>query len=122
MNTILWIAQALLAFGFIGVGLMHVFRFEQYTANPRMAWGIDVGRTNLAIIGVLELAGGVGVILPAVSGVQPWLTGVAASGLVLVMAAAIFFHLRRREPVAFNAILGAIALFVSVGRLVIQPL
>lgn len=121
MDIVLWITQALLAFAFVGVGLMHAFRFEQFAANPRMAWGIDVGRTNLAMIGVLEIAGGVGVILPAVTGVLPWLTGIAAAGLLIVMVAAMVFHLRRGEPVAFNAILGAIALFVAVGRLVIQP-
>jgi uncharacterized membrane protein YphA (DoxX/SURF4 family) len=121
MNIVLWIAQALLALGFLGAGTMHVFRFDQYTANPRTAWGHAVGRSNLRLIGLLEILGALGVILPAVTGIQPWLTGVAAAGLFLVMAGAIFFHLRRREPVAFNAVLGAIALFVGVGRLVVQP-
>ena len=75
----------------------------------------------MRMIGLLEIAGGIGLIVPAVTGIVPWLTGMAAAGLLIVMAAAAVFHLRRREPIAPDVVLGAIALFVGVGRLVVQP-
>ncbi len=121
MNIVLWIAQVVLGLGFVAAGALHAFRFDQFTANPRMAWGLAVGRANMRIIGLLEIAGGIGVIVPAVTGILPWLTGVAAAGLLIVMAAAAAFHLRRREPIAPDVVLGVIALFVGVGRLVVQP-
>jgi uncharacterized membrane protein len=121
LDLVLWIAQVLLALGFLAAGALHAFRFEQFTANPRMGWGLTVGRSNMRIIGLLEIAGAIGVIVPAVTGVLPWLTGYAAAGLVLVMVAAAIFHARRAEPIAPNLVLGALALLVAVGRFVIKP-
>lgn len=120
MEIALWIAQVLLGVGFLGVGFSHAFRFEQVAANPRTSWARDVGRSNMRVIGLLEIAGAIGVIVPAVTGIVPWLTSLAAVGLVLLMFAAAIFHLRRGETatIAPNAVLGVIAAFVAWGRYV----
>lgn len=124
MAVALWIAQLLLCVGFLAAGFMHAFRFDQFAAIPRMSWAGDVGPSNMRVIGVLEIAGGIGVILPAVTGILPWLTPLAAAGLALVMLFAAILHYRRREfpAIASNAVLGVIAAFVAWGRYFIEPL
>lgn len=120
MEIALWIAQVLLGVGFLGVGFSHAFRFEQVAVNPRTSWARHVGRSNLRVIGLLEIAGAIGVIVPAVTGFVPWLASLAAVGLVLLMLAAAVFHVRRGEKAAIapNAVLGVIAAFVAWGRYV----
>jgi hypothetical protein len=117
----LWALQVLLALAFLAGGILHAFRFDRFAAMPRMAWANDVGRTNMRVIGLLEIAGAIGLVLPAATGILPWLTVVAAAGLALVMAGALVFHLRRGEPILANAILGGLALVIVVGRLVVAP-
>jgi len=124
MDIALWILQILLALTFVGAGVSHAFRFDQFAARPRMAWATDVGRERMRLIGLAEIAGGIGLIVPAVTGILPWLTPLAAAGLVLVMLAAAAFHARRRgevSNVAINLVIGALALLVVVGRAFIQP-
>jgi uncharacterized membrane protein len=122
MDIAIWIAQGLLALSFITVGFSHAFRFDRFASNPRMGWANAVGRQNMRIIGIFELLGGVGVILPAVTGVLPWLTPLAAAGLGSIMALAAVFHFRRGEPIVVNLVQLAIAVFVVIGRTVIAPL
>ena len=88
-----------------------------------MSWVTVVGRDRLRIIGVLEVLGAIGVVLPA-TGVLSWLAPVAAGCLALLMAFAIALHLRRPGEVpnaAFNVVLGALALTVAIGRTVVDP-
>src|SRR5262249_8930346 len=65
----------------------------------------------LRFIGISELAGAVGVILPAVTRIKPWLTPLAAFGLFVIMVLASLFHLVRGElgSIGVTAMLGAIA-------------
>jgi len=123
MDIALWIAQGMLALAFAGAGFLHAFQFDQMLTNPRRAWAADVGRPGMRAIGLLEIAGAIGVVLPALTGILPWLTPLAAAGLTLLMLAAAIFHARRREFSAIvpNAVLGAIALFVAWGRFVAAP-
>ena len=90
-----------------------------------MTWLADVGRDRMRIIGTLELLGAIGLVVPAASGILPWLTPVAASCLAILMVLAAAFHLRRPgegQNIVLNAILGAIALAVAYGRQVVEPL
>lgn len=121
MTVALWVLQGLLAIGFAGAGFMHAFRFEQFSANPRMAWALDVGRRDMQIIGLLEIAAALGILLPAASGLAPWLSIVAAGCLALLMGAAFVFHMRRGEPVTANLLLGGLSLLVVVGRVLVAP-
>ncbi len=63
-------------------------------------------------------------ILPTLTGILPWLTPLAASGLALIMLLAAGFHLVRREypNIVFNLVLFALAAFVAYGRFVVVPL
>ena len=71
----------------------------------------------------VELLGGIGLILPAVTHILPWLTVAAAIGLALVMISAAIFHASRREfsIIGFNIVLLLLAAFVVIGRLTLAP-
>lgn len=122
MTYVLWLAQIVLALGFVAAGVMHAFRYEQ--SSRQLPWVSAIPKGQVRLIGLLELLGGVGLILPAVTGVLPWLTPLAAVGLALIMLSAIVFHLSRRERSnALGLSVGLVlAVFVAVGRYFIVPL
>ena len=125
MNFALWFLQFLLAGAFLVVGYGHAFTFDRLASQPRTAWVTAVGRQQMRAIGILEILGAIGLVLPAVTGILPWLTPLAASAFVLLMAFAIVFHARRPGEgpnIVFNVVLGLIALAVAIGRFAIEPL
>jgi hypothetical protein len=93
-------------------------------AKASLLWVKDVPRELVTVIGISELLGGLGLLLPALSGNLPWLTPLAGVGLVLIMLLTIGFHASRREAqaIGFNAVLLVLAVFVAYGRFVIVPL
>jgi putative oxidoreductase len=123
LHTALWIAQILLAcaFGMAGVGKSTAPIAE---LAPDMPWVLDIPEALVRFIGLSEFAGGLGMVLPSVTGIRPVLTPLAALGLALIMLLAAAFHLVRGEVpvIAFNAVLGAMALFVAWGRLRRAPI
>lgn len=92
---------------------------DQIVAQPGMQWAADYSPATLRLIGVVEVAGALGLVLPAATGIAPWLTPLAAIGLVVLQALAIRMHLRRgeRQPLPFNVLLLVLALLVAVARL-----
>jgi uncharacterized membrane protein len=122
-NIPLWILQVVVALAFIVTGHSHSMGYEQSIAIPRMAWMKALPANFIRAMGILTIAGAVGLILPAVSGVAPWLTPLAALMPALLMACAIVFHFTRREfpHIAFNAILGVLASAIAYGRFVLSP-
>jgi uncharacterized membrane protein YphA (DoxX/SURF4 family) len=122
MNIILWILQALLGLAFIAAGYNHGFNIEK--ARTQMQWMTAVPENLLRFIGVSEILGGLGLVLPAVTRILPQLTAWAATGLSLIMILAALFHLRRGEypAIVINLVLLALAAFVAYGRFVLAPL
>lgn len=117
LNIALWLAQVLVAILFAMSGIMKAFTpiAELMNSAP---WVADVPLLLVRFIGVAELAGAVGVLVPALARILPSLTPLAAAALALVMALACGFHLTRGEPVgaAINVALALPALFVAWGR------
>jgi hypothetical protein len=110
MNVALWIAQGLLAFAFIAAGAVKLFAYEKYKALSEKQNGPSgLTRGLISFIGVAELAGAIGIVLPMAAGVAPRLSVWAAVGLATVMLLAIGYHVRRRESPAAPAILFALA-------------
>lgn len=113
----------MLAFAFAGAGVKKLT--STYEAQlEEFDWVEDFSLQQLRMIGTLEIAGAVGVVLPALTGIVPELTVLAALGLALVMLVALLTHLRRQEYVPFmviNSVLLAFALIVVVGRGFIEP-
>jgi uncharacterized membrane protein YphA (DoxX/SURF4 family) len=117
LNVWLWIAQCLLAVFFLLVGAMHAFMpIEQ--AAKMAAWIANAPVALVRFIGIAELAGGIGVILPAATRVKPWLTPLAAVGLATIMLLAMPVHVARGEVSMLGRNLAAlsIAAFVVWGR------
>lgn len=116
LNIALWAAQILLALVFGLSGSMKVFTsIEALSKNG--AWIRDA-EVLIRFIGISELAGALGLLLPSLTRIKPRLTSLAAAGLVVVMVLATGFHLWRGEPQALPITLGlgAIAAFVAWGR------
>ena len=123
MNAALWIVQILLALVFLMAGIMKATRSKEKLAE-RMDWVEDFSEGTIRLIGILEILGAIGLILPAVTGILPWLTPLAALGLALTMVGAMIAHIRQGEysSLIVNLILLAMALFVAYGRFVVVPL
>jgi hypothetical protein len=117
MNAVLWVAQGLLALAFVATGGMKVFAYEKYKAISEKNGPSGLTRGLITFIGIAELAGAIGVVLPMAVNIAPGLSAWAAVGLAAVMLLAIGYHLRRRESPAAPAILFALAVFVAIGRL-----
>jgi uncharacterized membrane protein YfcA len=81
-------------------------------------WAQDVSPTKIRLIGLVELLGAAGLILPAVTHIAPILVPLVAVGLVFVMVGAAVVHARRNESanIAVNVVLLALAVFVTWGR------
>jgi len=117
LTIALWAAQLLLAFmfGFAGV-------LKSTSPIPQLAqmipWAGDVPVGLVRFIGISELSGAIGLVLPAATRILPWLTPLAGTGLTVVMLLASAFHISRGElqNVPINVILGSIAAFIAWGR------
>lgn len=115
MKKITWTVQILLAIAFGMAGFMKLTApYEELLAA--MPWAEDFSLTAIRIIGGLELAGALGLILPAVTGIMPILTAIAPAGLALTMVGAMIVHMGRGESVIFNLVLLALASFAAWGR------
>ena len=98
MGIAVWILQFLLAIAFCAAGLMKLLRPKE-ELRERMAWVEGVTPRGIKLVGLIELLGGLGLVLPALTGIAPILTLLAAIGLALVMVAAIIVHRRIGDPV-----------------------
>ena len=117
MNVFLWILQGVLAAMFLMAGVQKSTQPKERLA-PKMAWVEDFQAGTVRFIGVMELLGAIGLVLPAALGIVPILTPMAATGLAIVMALAMHTHRRRREPgaIAFTAVLLVLLAVVALGR------
>jgi uncharacterized membrane protein YphA (DoxX/SURF4 family) len=122
MNILLWILQGLLASMFLMAGLMKASKSKdelKEKGGDRMKWVEDVSPGNLKVIGVLEVLAAIGLILPQLTGILPWLTVLSAVGLVLMMIGAEILHLRRgdgAQALVTTLFLLLMAGFVAYGR------
>ena len=96
-------------------------------AAQTMAWLYDLYNSSPALsafIGLAELLGAAGLILPGLTKIQPRLTVWAAVGLAIIMVLAAVYHLQRGESgsVGMNAVAFALAGLVAYGRWRVVPL
>ena len=122
LHIALWIAQALLAIVFIGTG---VFKLVTPIATLAGMWPWAGDYPNLLrVTGVVDLCGGIGMVLPALTRIRPGLTVLAALGCAALMVCAIAFHLSRGEGAntPFNGVMLALAGFVFWGRRMKVPI
>ena len=122
MGIALWVVQVLLALAFLGAGATKLSQPKEKLLK-NMAWVEDFSQRTVRLIGTLEVLGAIGIVLPALTGILPWLTPLAALGLVLLMIGAALTHLRRTEYgyIAMNVVLLVLAAFVVWGRFFVLP-
>jgi uncharacterized membrane protein YphA (DoxX/SURF4 family) len=117
MSIALWVVQVLLAAAFLVSGATKLSQPKEKLLK-NMAWVEDFSQPTVRIIGALEVLGAIGIVLPALTGIVPSLTPLAALGLVLTMIGAALTHLRRSEysVITVPAVLLILAAFVAYGR------
>lgn len=124
MHIALWIAQGLLAAMFLLAGFMKLTTPKSQLVEKLGDWVATMPGESLKLIGLLEILGAIGLILPMLLGVAPILTPLAAAGILLTMIGAMILHANRKEydKMGMNAILLALAVFVVLGRFVLLPI
>jgi len=119
MNIAIWIITGLLALAFIGAGLTKVSQPRAKLAASGMAWTNDYSDAGVKLVGLAELLGGIGLMLPAVTGIAPILVPIAAAALTVIMIGAVVWHVRAGDGAKEtmpSVILGALALVVAITR------
>lgn len=118
MNIALWIVQILLALIFLFAGGMKlILPIEEMTKD------IAMPGLFLRFIGVCEVLGGLGVVLPWLLRIRPGLTPLAAAGLVIIMIGAVITTVMTMSVVMAIVpfVVGVMAAFVACGRWRITP-
>lgn len=105
MLVAFWIVSGLVALVFLAAGTMKLARPKEALAASGLAWTEDFTEPTVKAIGAAEVLGAIGIVLPALTGIAPILSPIAASALALVMVGAIVVHVRRKENPTVNVIL-----------------
>ncbi|WP_209403768.1 DoxX family protein [Pseudozobellia sp. WGM2] len=116
LNIILWVAQGLIALTLIWAGYAKLFQPIEETAQM-LPWALE-NPGLLKFTGIIDLLGGIGIVLPAALRIQPKLTVFAAYGTIALMIAASVFHISRGEEslIGMNIFFLVLAAFVAWGR------
>ena len=120
MNIVLWILQVLLALAFLAHGWMFLWPPPQIAAMMNAS----LPRWFQLFLGVAEVLAGVGLTLPGITRIKPWLVVWAAGGIMIVMVAATVWHAVRGEisSAIVTLVLLAMATFVAYMRLRVRPI
>ena len=121
MGTTLWVLQWLLAALFIFAGTMKfIMSVEEMTKQMQT----PLSGAFLHFIGVAEVLGGLGLILPGLLKIQTGLTSLAAAGLVIIMigATVITAEMPPMAAALFPLMVGLLTGFVAYGRWRLAPL
>jgi uncharacterized membrane protein YphA (DoxX/SURF4 family) len=110
MNILLWVLQLLLAAAFFAHGWLFLFppaaMVEQMNAS--------LPRWFQVFLGIAEVLAAVGLTLPGITRIQPWLVSAAALGVMVVLVSATFYHLARGEVSSAAITLGLLVMATAV--------
>ena len=120
MNIVLWVLQVLLAVAF----LAHGWLFLSPPPDIAAQMNASLPRWFQLFLGIAEVLAGVGLILPGLTRIMPWLVTWAAVGIMIVMVSATIYHLARGEisSAAITLLLFAMATFVAYSRHRVLPI
>ena len=118
MNSVMWLAQGLLALVFAFSGAVKGTQSKERLLATGQTGVRDYPIGFIRFIAACELLGAVGLILPWATGIAPVLTSLAALGLGIIMIGAARAHARLHEPrnVAANLVLLSLCVLVLLGR------
>ncbi len=122
MDIALWILQGFLAVIFLIAGAIKVIKSKdelKVLGGEKMNCVDSISAVSVKLIGTLEVLAAIGLILPQLTGILPWLVPLAAFGLVLIMIGAVMLHQRRGDgpkAIVQVIILLMMAAFTTYGR------
>lgn len=119
MNVVLWIVQIIMAGVFLFTGCSKILAYDKVTKALELRYKggqIGMSRAWAAQVGLLEIVGAVGVVLPYDFWPPHVLLRLDAAGLALLMVIAGMYHVRRKETATPSVVLFLMAVFVIVGR------
>jgi hypothetical protein len=119
MNAVLWILQVLLAAAFLAHGLLLLMPPPDIAAQMLMS----LPRWFWLFLGVAEVAAAIGLTLPGLTRVMPYLVSWAAVGIMIVMISATGYHVVRGEnsSAVVTFILLIMATYVAYMRARVMP-
>jgi len=121
MNIVLWILQILLAVAFAAHGWLLVF---PPTPELLAQMNEQMGVSFRIFLGIAEWLGAIGLLLPGLTRIMPWLTSAAAFGLMIVVGSATVLHLMRGETSSAitTAVLFVLCTIVAYMRWRVTPI
>ena len=123
VHYVLWVLQVLLAALFIFAGGMKLVTPYEEMVKQMANGPVVFSKPFLLFIGVAELLGGLGLILPSALRIKPGLTPLAAAGLVIIMIGAVATTLPAGFAMALPALIAGLLLaFVASGRWKLAPI
>jgi uncharacterized membrane protein YphA (DoxX/SURF4 family) len=117
VNIVLWIVAGVLAAVFLLAGVMKVTLPKEKLVTT-MEWARPVPEPRVKALGVVEVLGAIGLILPRALNIAPVLTPLAAVGCAIVMAGATIVHTRMKDykGLGMPVVLLILAIVVAAGR------
>jgi putative oxidoreductase len=118
LHIALWAVQVILALSFASGGFLKMTQPIPELVEM-FVWPGALSPGMVRFIGAAELAGALGLVIPALTRIMPVLTTLAAIGIAIIMLFAMVFHVLRGEGSALpiNLVFGGLAVFVAWGRL-----
>jgi uncharacterized membrane protein YphA (DoxX/SURF4 family) len=118
LSVALWISQVLLAIVFFYSGVMKSTKTEKELVAMGQTGVENLSGSLIRFIGVSEILGAAGIILPWLTGIVPILTPIAATSLATIMILAAIVHFRRNEKTTAmqNLLILLVCAFVAYGR------
>jgi len=116
LNITLWVAQLLLASSMVWAASMKLLQPEKVAAM--WPWAGQVSPALVKFTGIVDLLGGLGLVLPILLNIKPKLTPIAAICVIVLMVCASIFHVVRGEAsqIGVNIVFASIAAFIAWGR------
>ena len=114
MTIAFWVLASFLALAFLAAGSSKLIRSRAaLLADPRMAWANDFSGTHVKLIGLSEVLGAFGLILPPALHFYPVLSPISALCLAALMSGAAATHIRRKESPVPAVVLAIVSLAVA---------
>ena len=112
MEIAIWIVSGLVAAAMLVAGALKLATpHEKYVGMQ--PWAGDFSRTQVLLIGAVEILGAIGLILPRLLDIAPILSPIAATGIVILFIVAMSVHIRRKEPFVPNVVFILLAGFLA---------
>lgn len=118
----LWVVQGLLAAAFGMAGFMKLTAPIEQLAENGMSFVNDYSVGMVRFIGISELLGALGLIIPAAFRFKTFLTPLAAVGLAIIMVLATSYHIGANEPIIGSVVFFVLTTFIAWGRFKLAPI